>query len=289
MSQLSLIDFSSTRRVAVDEEEFSRPPFTQVFTDMPATTTFRLALPSGETLAADLSPPSEGRTWAVFCHGFGSDRHGTKAEELYQHLTASGAGFVRFDFRGHGESDGAPEDLMLERQIEDLSTVVGAVRSQDPSARIVLIGSSLGGLTAAWFAARHPEQVQCQVLLAPAFRAAERVLACLSAEERQAWRRDGIHRFERDGEHFALRWKVVEEARRHSFEDLIDTTSIPTWIVHGRRDETVPAELSQRFAEEAHSPRPHLDIVDDGDHGLHDHIERIFASVHAAMSAAHGG
>ena len=53
------------------------------------------------------------------------------------------------------------------------------------------MGSSLGGYLAALIASRNPE-VERAVLLAPAFRLAERWRARMTAEELAGWKKDGL-------------------------------------------------------------------------------------------------
>ncbi|HVK79100.1 MAG TPA: hypothetical protein VM915_00675, partial [Verrucomicrobiae bacterium] len=42
----------------------------------------------------------------VWCGGFKSDMAGTKAQALAEWARVRGQGFVRFDYSGHGQSDG---------------------------------------------------------------------------------------------------------------------------------------------------------------------------------------
>ncbi|HEU0117837.1 MAG TPA: alpha/beta hydrolase, partial [Alphaproteobacteria bacterium] len=46
----------------------------------------------------------------VFLGGFASDMTGTKASYLAEHCEAAGIGFLRFDYRGHGQSSGDFKD-----------------------------------------------------------------------------------------------------------------------------------------------------------------------------------
>ena len=68
--------------------------------------------------------------------------------------------FVRYDERGCGLSDRAPEELSLARWVADLESVIDAARLE----RFVLLGISQGAATAVAYAARHPERVERLVL-----------------------------------------------------------------------------------------------------------------------------
>lgn len=68
---------------------------------------------------------------------------------------------VGYDARGHGRSDRLPEDVSRAAHVRDAV----AVAEQLALARPVLIGQSLGGLTALLTAAAHPDPVRALVLV----------------------------------------------------------------------------------------------------------------------------
>src|SRR5690606_7892817 len=107
----------------------------------------------------------------VFLHGLVSVRRGEKSTALFDLAARTGRAAWRFDFRGHGESSGVLHDTTLTELIADARSVLEA------SGPAFLVGSSLGGLVAAWTAARHPEFVRGLVLLAPALRFLPRLIA----------------------------------------------------------------------------------------------------------------
>lgn len=68
---------------------------------------------------------------------------------------------VALDARGHGRSERRPPDVSRTVQVSDAVTVI----SEQRLSRSIVVGQSLGGLTAISLAARHPELVQALVLL----------------------------------------------------------------------------------------------------------------------------
>jgi pimeloyl-ACP methyl ester carboxylesterase/DNA-binding CsgD family transcriptional regulator len=68
---------------------------------------------------------------------------------------------IRYDGRGCGLSDRDPGDFSLDRCVEDLEAVVEASKV----GRFVLVGATIGGMTALAYAARHPERVSHLVIL----------------------------------------------------------------------------------------------------------------------------
>ena len=107
-----------------------------------------LASARGARLAATRAPGRFGPV--VLAHGFGQTREswiGTQAK-----LTAAGFGSLSFDMRGHGRStwNRAGEDYSAEDFVADQRTAAIAAGHQP-----ILVGASMGGLTALLAQARH--------------------------------------------------------------------------------------------------------------------------------------
>ena len=84
----------------------------------------------------DISKPG-----LVFLCGFGSDKEGSKALFLESHARQTGQSFVRFDYFGHGGSDGDFKDGTISRWAQDTIAVIDEL-TEGPQ---ILIGSSMGG------------------------------------------------------------------------------------------------------------------------------------------------
>src|SRR5580693_5078991 len=73
--------------------------------------------------------------------GYKSDMKGTKAQALADWAAQRGRACVRFDYSGHGESEGAFTDGTIGRWLDE-SLVVFDACCRGPQ---VLVGSSMGG------------------------------------------------------------------------------------------------------------------------------------------------
>ena len=245
----------------------------------PASARQNVRLESGETLALDLRPPADpAQPWFLYLHGLGSTRNGEKARYFEQELTARGFGFARFDFRGHGDSGGRMASLTLTRQLDDVRAIVAHLAAgmdrAAPPRELIPIGSSLGGLTAAWFTARDgavgrsPLPIGRQILIAPAFRILERYLAALGDFGRQRWEREGTFRFVGPWFEFDLEWAAIVDGRNYPPEELLETTALPTLLLHGTADRSAPFSLSVEFAAGCRRVKPELVAIEGGDHRL---------------------
>ncbi|MFE7746512.1 alpha/beta fold hydrolase [Nocardia sp. NPDC057455] len=74
----------------------------------------------------------------------------------------SGARIVCYDHRGHGESAAAPRQTYnLEQLGRDLRAVLDAVA---PTGPVVLVGHSMGGMTALTYAGRNPHEIGTRIV-----------------------------------------------------------------------------------------------------------------------------
>src|SRR5260221_10155276 len=124
----------------------------------------------------------------VFLGGFKSDMTGTKAMALEAFCRASGQGFLRFDYFGHGASSGAFAEATIGRWRDDVLCVLDNLTE----GRQILVGSSMGGWLMLLAALARPERVAALVGIAAAPDATEDLMwRHLSPIQQEAMRRDG--------------------------------------------------------------------------------------------------
>ena len=233
---------------------------------------------AGRRLAFDASQACSGLGF-VFLHGLASDRRGEKACAFAEALTAQGHGFAALDVTGHGESDGEIRSLTLSRQIEDATAFLVYLREREGwSGRIALIGSSLGGLTAAWTATLRPDLVSGLVLLAPAFRLVDNELASMGPARAADWERSGATTLVSPWITIHLDWTLVLDWRRHDHASLPMRVHCPTLILHGTADDQVPIGDSRVFAAAASDDIALVEIA-GGDHRLTSNLPELVAHV----------
>jgi predicted esterase YcpF (UPF0227 family) len=198
----------------------------------------------------------------IYLHGFASSPQSTKAQFFGNCWQNKGLAMAIPDLNGDDFAR-----LTLTRQIVQVSQLIE--QSQLP---VTLIGSSFGGLTAAWLA-ETCSQVQRLVLLAPAFNFGLIWSAQLGAENLANWQNSGrllVY-------HYGYRRSVpinhefIRDLANYPQEKLI--REIPTLIIHGCADEVIPVENSRHYA--INRPWVKL-IVLDSDHSLTDVMTRIW-------------
>ena len=78
----------------------------------------------------------------IWCGGLKSDMEGSKATFLEDWARERGQAFIRFDYFGHGASDGDFIDGTISRWASDTIAVIDALCG----GKCILVGSSMGGV-----------------------------------------------------------------------------------------------------------------------------------------------
>lgn len=181
----------------------------------------------------------------LYLHGFGSSPLAKKAVAFAERFPE--LAFARPDLR-------VPSFEHM-----TLSAMIAATRAAIGDDRAVIVGSSLGGLTAARTAERDP-RVRALVLLAPAFQLAARWRAMLgdafAAWEATGWRDVTMT----TGEPARLHFDFIRDLERVDVG--VPAIAVPTLIFHGTRDDVVPIAHSRAFV--AANPHARLVELDDG-------------------------
>lgn len=115
-----------------------------------------------------LAPDEMLRDVVVFAHGTGSDKASPRNRGIAEQLLDAGIASFLFDFTGHGESDGLPEQSTQDQQFDDLTSAVDFITSQSffQTRFVGVNGSSTGG-TVAIRAAAEDERITAMVLRVP--------------------------------------------------------------------------------------------------------------------------
>jgi class 3 adenylate cyclase/pimeloyl-ACP methyl ester carboxylesterase len=223
--------------------------------------------------------------WATHLEqGIGSplyERDGPIGYHSRKHL------FVRYDGRGFGLSDRDVDDFSLEAKVGDLDAVVQALGL----GRFAIYAVSAGGPAAITYAARYPERVSHLILAGSTAGG----LLDADSEARQQW--DGMLALFRtswdspivrsmmtqflDPEGDEVDQRIVSEFLHISgdgpaiagfFADLLNTdvgglatqVQVPTLVIHGQEDRTIPLESGRRLA--ALIPRARFEILPGANH-----------------------
>ena len=240
----------------------------------PQSSSILVGPPGAAREIAILHRPAETRPEApalVWLGGYRSDMTGTKAVEMDALAAENGTEAIRFDYSGHGVSGGEFRDGTISRWLEEGLAVLDALKP----ARVVLVGSSMGGWIALLIARelrrRGGPRLEGLVLIAPApdF-TSELIEPHLTEEQRQALERDGY--FEEHSEYAPepniYTRALLEDGRQNRVLTGIIETGCPVHILQGMVDPDVPYRHALTLIEHLPSDDVALTLIRDGDHRL---------------------
>ena len=219
--------------------------------------------------------PGEKCPMVVFCHGFSGTKDGPMFELICDTLLAHGIASIRFDFNGHGQSEGEFKDMTVPNEIEDAKKVVAYVRDMRDISDVAIVGHSQGGVVAAMTAGELSE-----ALGEPAFKAVA-LMAPAAVLREDAIRGNTMGKnydpFD-PGEYVELYGglKLGANYIRTAFSLPIYETAAkyqgPALIIHGNADRVVPYTFGERF----HQIWPGSEYVlqEYFDHGFSQNIYR---------------
>ncbi|WFB09359.1 alpha/beta hydrolase [Streptomyces sp. LX-29] len=212
----------------------------------------------------------------VLVHGGGVTREeGGFFRRLAQGIAALASMTVlRFDLRGHGESEGRQEDLTLMAVANDIRAAADVItaRTGQPGG-VHLVGASFSGGISAMAAGAYPEVVGRLVLLNPLLDYKRRFVV-----EKPYWsgdrlRQEEAHALLADGflphsPTFKLGRPLLNEVLHVVPADYLGRVQQPTLIVHGTKDTFIPVESSRYYLDRLGSATRHLLEIDGAQHGI---------------------
>ena len=208
----------------------------------------------------------------IIMHGFMGNKDGMMEKMAADKLAVAGIASVKFDFNGHGESEGEFNGMTVPNEIEDAKCIYEYVKSLPFAGDVALTGHSQGGVVASMTAGDLGcENVKCVVLLAPA----------------AVLRDDAIR-----GSTMGARYNPLDppasvqlfpgknlgrEYIRTAFSLPIYETAMkytgPACIIHGTGDQVVPYTYGERY----HYiwPGSELHILPAADHGFSKNMQEV--------------
>lgn len=225
-----------------------------------------ITMPDDGRIIRGLVRDGDGPT-IVWLGGFRSDMTGAKAEAVAAWGQEHGRKVVRFDYSGHGGSDGAFEDGRIGRWFGEAKAVIAA----EAGPEFVLVGSSMGGWMALLLAREQPAGLKGVVLVAPAPDFTEKLFYPALPSEMRA-RLDAGETVELPGEYGSPAYRLTadffRDGARHNLLDAPLRLGVPVIIIQGMADTSVPHAHARRIVDRLVDDDVVLTLVKDGDHRL---------------------
>ncbi len=212
----------------------------------------------------------------VWFPGLRSNMNSTKVNAIADWAARSGRSMLRFDYSGHGQSDGAFAGGTISQWLGESLAVLGEA-ARGPQ---ILVGSSMGGwlvLLLLRALARGDEltksicPVAGAVLIAPAWDMTEELMwKQFTPEQRKEIETRGFRdRPSRYGDGpYRISRTLIEDGRAHLLGGETFTPPCPVRIIQGMKDQDVPWRHVQKLTRILKGENVTLELIRDGDHRL---------------------
>lgn len=123
----------------------------------------------GKLSAVLQTPDAKNYPLVIICHGFTANKNHLLLTSLADALEARGIASIRFDFNGHGDSEGDFQAMTVLNELEDAKAVYACASTLPNVTSISIAGHSQGGVVASMVAGQlGAKKIKSVVLMAPA-------------------------------------------------------------------------------------------------------------------------
>jgi pimeloyl-ACP methyl ester carboxylesterase len=225
---------------------------------------------SGRRIAIISAQPEGVAATILWLPGFMSDMVSSKATAVAEWAEARGLGMLRFDYSGHGASEGDIAHGAIGDWLDEADAALA--RAEAPA---ILAGSSMGGWIALLLlrriARRGGPAPLGAALIAPAWDMTEALMwDRATGEEREALLRDGVFHQPSDysDRPYPIGRRLIEEGRNHLIGSAPFDPGCPVRILQGMQDADTPWERALELMSLLESDDIVLSLVKDAGHRL---------------------
>lgn len=205
----------------------------------------------------------------VFLGGLMSDMEGTKAIALEEYCKKHEYNFIRFDYLGHGESDGKFTDGTISKWKDNVIAVIDNLTE----GAVLLVGSSLGGWLMHLAALERKDRIIAMIGIAAAPDFTKDLMWDMFDDNvKEELEEKGIYNMPSEYSDcpYPITMDLITDGKQNLLLDKDIDLDIPVRLIHGTKDDDVPYELSMKLSERLISEDVQVTLVKKGDHRMSD-------------------
>ena len=210
---------------------------------------------------------------AFIAHGLGGFKEQRHIQVFAKAFEESGISTILWDFTNSiGKSGGKMEDASITSYLGDLEEVLNLSKEQswyrEP---FILCGHSLGGITTAIYAEKHPKKVKG---LAPISTVVSGKLSwdSYTKKELDDWRKKGS-RFELSKSKpwviKKLKWSHMEDRLKYDILKNVRQLTMPVLLIVGSKDKSTPEDTQKLLYEALPTKHKELHIIKNAPHSFY--------------------
>jgi len=198
----------------------------------------------------------------IVLHGFNEGKNQDFTADLANNLVYQGFLTLRFDFHGHGDSEGEFEEQTIHQQVDDVLSAldfISTLQFANPN-RIAVLGTDIGA-NIALLAAAKDARIKCVVAQGARSHFEHHLQSWFQPREFAELMRTGVH----DNLDFRMRKEYVRSARQHDIIEQLKLVFVPVLFIHGNADLRVKIEETRQLFQAANQPKT-MEEVFGADH-----------------------
>ena len=196
-------------------------------------------------LCGILRNPSKSFTQPVIilCHGFSSHKNSHSYTDIADILSKNDISSFRFDFYGHGESEGLFENITITEAVDNILQAIKLLKLRGYK-KIGLLGGSFGGI-ASIIAASKSNDLYLLALKSPVSNYPQLFEQKEENKTLINWKNKGYKYYlSGNGKKLKLNYNFYIDGIKNNGYLASKKIKVPTIIVHGNKDESVPYKQS---------------------------------------------
>ena len=200
----------------------------------------------------------------IFIHGLNSDMSGHKALSIERFARKNKLGFISFECRGHGKSDGKFEDFTISDWKKDLLDIIDNI-AKGPQ---ILVGSSMGGWLMFLAAKARPSRVTGMVGLAAAPDYIDDFYNNLPVKKKKELNNKGFIKYSSYGFSYLVKKKYILNGRKNKILNKEFKWNKPLILIQGLKDNVVKSDIPEKIVKKVKGNQIQIKLLKNSDHRL---------------------
>ena len=213
-----------------------------------------------------LKNTKKNRAYIVFLHGFMSDLTGKKPKAFLSLAKKLDLGFLALEYSGHGKSSGKFTNGNISKWSNETKLLIKKIVKKN---NFILVGSSMG----AWISLNQFNNFKKQIKGFLGIGSAPEFLEHLmwskfSKKMKNEIKENGIIYLKHGDYEYPITYQLIKDGRKNKILHKKISQSLNVTMVHGNKDNSVPATYSRKVLKIFKKAKKKLVIVRNGDHSL---------------------